>query len=120
MTTRRGFLGAMLAAGVAPAFVGSSVLMPLRRVWVPDDADRLQAMLDQGGIIDLNGKRFDLNRPVFIRKNMTYFCGGTLAAAESFKGHSLLSIENVRGVIVKGMTFDARNMAPHALAWRGY
>jgi hypothetical protein len=32
---RRGFLGAILAAGVAPAFVGSRVLMPVRRLVAP-------------------------------------------------------------------------------------
>ena len=35
MTTRRGFLGAMLVAGVAPAYVGASVLMPVRKIVVP-------------------------------------------------------------------------------------
>ena len=33
---RRGFLKSILAAGVAPAFVGSSVLMPVRSLWTPD------------------------------------------------------------------------------------
>lgn len=33
---RRGFLGAILAAGVAPAFVGSQILMPVRKIIVPD------------------------------------------------------------------------------------
>jgi hypothetical protein len=32
---RRGFLAGILAAGVAPAFVGSSVLMPVRRIILP-------------------------------------------------------------------------------------
>jgi len=32
---RRGFLQAILAAGVAPAFVGSGVLMPVRELWTP-------------------------------------------------------------------------------------
>ncbi len=32
---RRGFLSAILAAGVAPAFVGSSVLMPVRSLVLP-------------------------------------------------------------------------------------
>jgi hypothetical protein len=32
---RRGFLGAILAAGAAPVFVGSSILMPVKRVWAP-------------------------------------------------------------------------------------
>ncbi len=32
---RRGFLGAVLAAGVAPAFVGSKILMPVRALALP-------------------------------------------------------------------------------------
>ena len=32
---RRGFLGAILAAGVAPAFIGSSILMPVRKIVIP-------------------------------------------------------------------------------------
>lgn len=32
---RRGFLRGILAAGVAPAFVGSSVLMPVRTIITP-------------------------------------------------------------------------------------
>lgn len=35
MIQRRGFLGAILAAGVAPAFVRSGVLMPVKEIWVP-------------------------------------------------------------------------------------
>lgn len=34
---RRGFLSSILAAGVAPAFVGSSVLMPVKRLIVPEE-----------------------------------------------------------------------------------
>ena len=34
---RRGFLQSILAAGVAPAFIGSSVLMPVRSLLVPRD-----------------------------------------------------------------------------------
>jgi|SRR5882757_1972038 len=30
---RRSFLQGILAAGVAPAFVGSSILMPVRKLW---------------------------------------------------------------------------------------
>lgn len=33
---RRGFLGAILAAGVAPAAIGSGVLMPVKRIVTPD------------------------------------------------------------------------------------
>ncbi len=33
---RRGLLKGILSAGFAPAFVGSGVLMPLGKVWVPE------------------------------------------------------------------------------------
>lgn len=32
---RRGFLKGILAAGVAPAFIGSSILMPVRKIVAP-------------------------------------------------------------------------------------
>lgn len=32
---RRSFLAGILAAGMAPAAVGSGILMPVRKVWVP-------------------------------------------------------------------------------------
>jgi hypothetical protein len=32
---RRNFMGSILAAGMAPAVVGSGILMPLGKVWVP-------------------------------------------------------------------------------------
>lgn len=35
MIARRSFLGAILAAGVAPAFVRAGVLMPVKEIWVP-------------------------------------------------------------------------------------
>lgn len=38
MVTRRGFLNGILAAGVAPYVVTTAgVLMPVRKLWVPDD-----------------------------------------------------------------------------------
>lgn len=55
---RRGFLSAILAAGVAPAFIDSRILMPLRLVTpvmalpvfygdgIHDDTVAMQAMLD--------------------------------------------------------------------------
>ena len=53
MTDRRGFLGAMLAAAAAPAFVKAGVLMPVRDtrliLWgdgIHDDTQALQAALD--------------------------------------------------------------------------
>lgn len=39
MIARRGFLGAILAAGAA---VGSGILMPVRKLWTPNDVvDRI-------------------------------------------------------------------------------
>lgn len=32
---RRGFLGAILAAGVAPVFIKSNILMPVRSIFIP-------------------------------------------------------------------------------------
>lgn len=32
---RRGFLSSILAAGMAPAAIGSGVLMPVRQIWTP-------------------------------------------------------------------------------------
>ena len=55
MMQRRGFLASILAAGFAPAAVGSAVLMPVRqvlRLWgdgIHDDTEALQARLSQGG-----------------------------------------------------------------------
>jgi hypothetical protein len=37
MTSRRGFLAAMLAAASAPVFIKSSILMPVKKVWMPQD-----------------------------------------------------------------------------------
>ena len=38
MTTRRGFLAGILASGFAPAVVGSSVLMPVKKIVVRNQA----------------------------------------------------------------------------------
>lgn len=38
MIQRRGFLAGILAAGVAPAFVGSKILMPVKTLVSLDDA----------------------------------------------------------------------------------
>ena len=48
--SRRGFLASILAAGVAPAIVGSGILMPIRKVWTPwsyDFAPMLTMTLDE-------------------------------------------------------------------------
>ena len=47
---RRAFLTAILALGTAPAIVRASSLMPVRRIWVPDDA-----IIYPNGVWFLNG-----------------------------------------------------------------
>ena len=37
MIQRRGFLAGILAAGVAPAFVGSKILMPVKAIALPEE-----------------------------------------------------------------------------------
>lgn len=41
--SRRSFLGVILAAGVAPAAIGSGILMPVRKLWTPPGLDELKA-----------------------------------------------------------------------------
>ncbi len=45
-TTRRGFLAGILAAGFAPAAIGSGILMPVRSIVTPRDAvfDLMEAL----------------------------------------------------------------------------
>lgn len=38
---RRGFLGSILAAGMAPVIVKAEILMPVRQIWVPSPATAL-------------------------------------------------------------------------------
>lgn len=52
MMNRRGFIGGLagiLAAGHAPASIGSGVLMPVKKVWVPEHP------LFRGGLGVYNG-----------------------------------------------------------------
>lgn len=35
MTNRRGFLAAILSSGMAPAAIGSGILMPTKKIFVP-------------------------------------------------------------------------------------
>lgn len=47
MTTRRTFLGSILAASMAPAIVKAEILMPVRKIIVPDFEDAFYlAILD--------------------------------------------------------------------------
>lgn len=46
MITRRGFMKAILAAGVAPAVVGSGILMPVRTIWRPEYTPEVDAAIE--------------------------------------------------------------------------
>jgi hypothetical protein len=66
MTTRRGFLGAMLAAAAAPAIIRPASLMPIYipkprilTLWgdgIHDDTAALQALIDGERVIGLDGR----------------------------------------------------------------
>src|SRR5437867_4317171 len=50
--TRRGFLkgiAGILAAGVAPAVIGSPILMPVRKIWTPPINPRIFTISNPGG-----------------------------------------------------------------------
>ena len=59
---RRGFIKSILAAGVAPVFVGSSVLMPVRSILVPTITE----------VVELNGNRLLTLHEVTIEALMAY------------------------------------------------
>lgn len=49
MTTRRQFMtgiAGILAAGVEPAVLPSGIIMPVRRLWVPDFQMQVQKLID--------------------------------------------------------------------------
>lgn len=46
MMNRRGFLASILAAGVAPAAIGSGVLMPIKRIVLPAYCEILDPTMD--------------------------------------------------------------------------
>lgn len=57
---RRSFLASVLAAGVAPAAVGSGILMPVRPpIWTPPDveiSDAMHELMVLGSCVLLDGK----------------------------------------------------------------
>ena len=50
---RRGFLSSILAAGIAPAAIGSGVLMPVRKIWTPENNLLKAEMIIQEALITL-------------------------------------------------------------------
>lgn len=60
MTTRRGFLGAMLAAAVAPAIVRAQSLMPIQapKIVTVDAIARIKAEILRGELGRVDGFRF--------------------------------------------------------------
>lgn len=75
---RRGFLKSILAAGVAPAFVGASVLMPVRKLIVPERVVWTYMGADYGfgeGSVILtaftfsDGKKYMLPNPINIPRD---------------------------------------------------
>lgn len=79
---RRGFLGAILAAGMAPAAIGSGILMPVKKIALFDPADPF----GQRGFIDFNGpweKQRDFaditcTIEEYVQRSQAVFCGGLL------------------------------------------
>lgn len=57
---RRGFLGAILAAGVAPAFIGSSILMPVKAIALPAALDVPLQTIITGAATLLPGDTFTI------------------------------------------------------------
>ena len=101
MTTRRGFLGAMLAAAMAPAIVKASSLMPIYVpkiilptglvLWgdgVHDDSIALQALIDGKDVVRHDGATFTRRADGAI-----YLASGTYALSSALKltgdGHTI-------------------------------
>jgi hypothetical protein len=97
MTTRRGFLGAMLAAAVAPAFVHGGILMPVRQaiampsyvLWgdgLHDDTAALQAAIRGESVVMADGSVYSgiLVRGVYrISQTLVIGTGQGLSAISS-------------------------------------
>ena len=115
MTNRRGFLGAMLAASMAPAIVRASSLMPIfvPKIIVPkfvlwgdgirDDTLALQALIDGKEVIRHDGSTFTrtLTNAIFL-SNGTY----AISAPIIFKGD---------GHTMKNCHFKGTGNMQHAL-----
>lgn len=78
---RRSLLAGILAAGFAPAVVGSGILMPVQRrviLWgdgIHDDTEALQQLLAKGGTIHLPAGTFRTTRTLLLPENWTEVIG---------------------------------------------
>ncbi len=93
---RRGFLSGILAAGVAPAFIGSSVLMPVRQIWKPD-ARLIQAQTN--ALLDAAERA--INPPVVIDEWRAY--GGAAGGGGKYRDNWMPRVGEV--VLVDGRPF---------------
>lgn len=80
MTSRRGLLASILAAGYAPAAVGSGVLMPVRRIVAPDEEwwshlVMTDVVVPPRGVVTMESIRraalWSHQRPSFLYEQMT-------------------------------------------------
>jgi hypothetical protein len=113
---RRGFLSAILAAGVAPAFIGSSVLMPVRKLWTPpdhivvrpglglDDSAVIQDAIDAqwkagGGTVFLTGGVFQIGATILLREGVNLDGSGSqLYGTDRGGGPMIQIVERYNGM----------------------
>ena len=62
VASRRGFLKGMagiLAAGVAPAAIGSGILMPIRNLWTPPTFEEVLATMPDHYVVGVDNAAYD-------------------------------------------------------------
>ncbi len=116
---RRGFMAAILAAGVAPMVVKAGVLMPVRSVIVPtyydhiapypvtltlDDTAYVQACLDRGGLYLPRGV-YRVSKTLRITKDSTIVDGSVFEFSGLEPGQSLIHAGNVDGCVITNCHF---------------
>ncbi len=123
MTNRRGFLGAMLAAAAAPAFVQPGSLM---RIFVPDqrlilvgdgftdDTAALQALLSGKQVFDANGAPimplrlpqgdYMLSSTITLSSD-AHLDGSVIRAAPGLEGPLVYALEGAERVFITNMHF---------------